>query len=180
LVSGGNLGTARRELGSAGTQTAGLGFGGTTGSNTAVTEEYNGTSWTGGGNLNTTRSQVAGCGIQTNALGFGGTTGSNSAATEQYDGTTWSSSTSMSTARKELAGAGATAQAGLAFGGNNPYTCISRNRRIQLNNLFPSHGCLGERREFKYGKNLFSRLWNTKCSFSFWRICCTKNTNRRI
>jgi hypothetical protein len=58
LDSGGNLGTARRELGSAGTQTAGLGFGGTTGSNTAVTEEYNGTSWTGGGNLNTTRHKL--------------------------------------------------------------------------------------------------------------------------
>jgi hypothetical protein len=55
----------------------------------------------------------------------------------------------MATARNQLAGAG-TATAGIAFGGYTG-TAYSRNRRIQLNNLFPSHRCLGERREFKYG-----------------------------
>jgi len=39
--SGGNLGTARRQLAGAGTQSAGLCMGGTTGSDSNVTEEYN-------------------------------------------------------------------------------------------------------------------------------------------
>ena len=40
--SGGNLGTARRNLPGAGTQTVGLAFGGFTTANTAVTEEWSG------------------------------------------------------------------------------------------------------------------------------------------
>ena len=36
------MATGRRALGGAGTQTVGLAFGGTTGSNTAVTEEWSG------------------------------------------------------------------------------------------------------------------------------------------
>jgi hypothetical protein len=47
--------TGRDDLGSCGTQTAALGFGGRTPTVTNVTEEYNGTAWTGGGNMNTTR-----------------------------------------------------------------------------------------------------------------------------
>ena len=43
--AGGNLITAREYLAGAGTQTAGLCMGGSTGSNSAATEEYNGTSW---------------------------------------------------------------------------------------------------------------------------------------
>ena len=41
-ASGGNLGTARRLLAGAGTQTVGLGFGGTTGSVSTATEEWSG------------------------------------------------------------------------------------------------------------------------------------------
>jgi hypothetical protein len=72
--TGGNLATARTRLGGAGTQTAGLGFGGTTGVKQNTTEEYDGTSWTGGGNLGTARYQLAGAGTQTLGLGFGGYT----------------------------------------------------------------------------------------------------------
>jgi hypothetical protein len=46
---GGNLGTARRALAGAGTQTAGLALVETTPSN--ATEEYDGSAWTAGGNL---------------------------------------------------------------------------------------------------------------------------------
>jgi hypothetical protein len=70
-ASGGSLSTARRRLGGAGTQTAGLAFAGG-GPNSASTEEYNGTAWTGGGNLSIAREGVGGCGIQTAALAFGG------------------------------------------------------------------------------------------------------------
>ena len=41
-AAGGNLATARRALDGAGTQTAGLAFGGTITPNTAATEEYSG------------------------------------------------------------------------------------------------------------------------------------------
>jgi hypothetical protein len=40
--------------------------------NTAATEEYDGSAWTGGGNLSTARRYLAGCGLQTAGLGFGG------------------------------------------------------------------------------------------------------------
>jgi hypothetical protein len=76
-TSPGSLGTARYSLAGCGTQTAGLAFGGYTGTaNTGATEEYDGTSWaTSPGSMNTARAQLAGAGIQTAALGFGGNTG---------------------------------------------------------------------------------------------------------
>ena len=83
--SGGNLATARRYLAGAGAQTAGLCMGGDTGSNSAVTEEYNGTSWSSGGNLATARRGLAGAGAQTAGLCMGGYTGSKSAVTEEYN-----------------------------------------------------------------------------------------------
>jgi hypothetical protein len=72
--SGGNMGTARRNLAGAGTQTAGLGFGGfiSPTTYTSATEEYNGSTWAGGGSMGTGRRSLAGSGIQTAALGFGG------------------------------------------------------------------------------------------------------------
>jgi hypothetical protein len=70
--AGGNLNTARYSLAGCGTQTAGLGFGGDTGSGGVNnTEEYSGFSWAAGGNLNTARSELGGAGIQTAGLGFG-------------------------------------------------------------------------------------------------------------
>jgi hypothetical protein len=72
-ASGGNIGTARRFLAGAGTQTAGLGFGGNSGATYVNnTEEYDGSTWAGGGNLGTARAYLAGCGTQTAGLGFGG------------------------------------------------------------------------------------------------------------
>jgi hypothetical protein len=61
-----------------------LSFGGNDGSNSAVTEEYNGTSWSAGGNLATARYGLGGAGTQTAGLSFGGYTGSYSAITEEY------------------------------------------------------------------------------------------------
>jgi hypothetical protein len=62
--------TARHSLGGAGTQTAGLAFGGIYTRSTNATEEYDGTSWTAGGNLNTARRSLAGAGTQTAGLGL--------------------------------------------------------------------------------------------------------------
>ena len=58
-TSGGNLNTARGMLAGAGTQTAGLGFGGETSpGNRDETEEYNGTTWSNGGSLGTARRRL--------------------------------------------------------------------------------------------------------------------------
>jgi hypothetical protein len=68
-------------MGSAGTQTATLAFGGDTGSVTGATEEYDGSTWTSNPTgLNTVRFGLGGAGIQTAALAFGG---ANSYYTQQ-------------------------------------------------------------------------------------------------
>ena len=113
--AGGNLTTSRYIAAGAGTQTAGLGFGGYP-PNLSATEEYNGFSWTAGGNLGTARRQLAGCGVQTAALAFGGYTTADTSATEEYDGSAWTAGGNLGTARRALAGAGIQT-AGLAFNG---------------------------------------------------------------
>jgi hypothetical protein len=92
-ATGGNLGTAREQLAGAGTQTAGLGFGGNDSPLvTSATEEYDGSTWTAGGNLGTARTSLAGAGIQTAGLAFGGSQDPPiTAATEEYDGSSWTS-----------------------------------------------------------------------------------------
>ena len=71
--TGNNMNTARETLGGAGIYTAALAFGGSTGSNSALTEKYDGTSWTEVNNLNSARNQLAGAGeSNTAALAIGG------------------------------------------------------------------------------------------------------------
>jgi hypothetical protein len=108
--------------GTAGTQTAGLGFALASGSSPYVnniTISYNGSSWsTLPASMNTARSQTGSAGTQTAAIVFGGSpplTG----ATELWNGTSWTSSTSLSTARYSLAGSG-TQTAALGAGGAPP------------------------------------------------------------
>ena len=110
----GDLTTARGKLGSAtaGSQTAALGFGGSTAepSNPAIvnnSEEYNGSSWTEGDNLNTARYNLAGAGTQTAGLGFGGyTTSTDRNESEEYNGTSWTEGNNLNTARGNLSGCG--------------------------------------------------------------------------
>ena len=119
--SGGNMGTARYTIGSCGSQTAALGFGGYSGAYKADTEEYNGFSWSTGGNLNLARFNPGGAGSQTAALAFGGFIGgpppSPTNATEEYDGSSWTAQNTMPTAVRNPAGSG-TQTAGLSSGGN--------------------------------------------------------------
>jgi hypothetical protein len=122
-ATGNNMNTAREVVG-AGTQTAGLAFGGSIPPTTGATEEYDGTSWTNNPTgLNTARQSLGGAGTQTAALAFGGYPGvgtANTGATEEYDGSTWTSNpTGLNTARTEIAGAG-TQTAALGFGGGTP------------------------------------------------------------
>jgi hypothetical protein len=120
--SGGNLATARRALWGAGTQTAGLAFGGYIGPTiSAATEEYGGTSWASGGNLSTSRYHLAGTGTQTAGLAFGGMfpTGTKLSNTEEYNGTSWTGGGSLGTASYVLSGGGVQTAA-FEFGGATP------------------------------------------------------------
>jgi hypothetical protein len=70
------MGTGRHYLAGAGTQTAGLAFGGYASNVTNATEHYDGSAWTAGGNMGTARYSLAGAGTQTAGLAFGGYGGS--------------------------------------------------------------------------------------------------------
>ena len=90
------LNTSREYVGAAGLQTAGLAFGGYTGTAyTGATEEYDGSSWTSSpASLNTARGNAATGGTQTAAILAGGN--GNQQQTEDWNGTTWTNGTSRS------------------------------------------------------------------------------------
>jgi len=127
-TSGGPLGTAKYGVGSCGTQTVALSFGGAStnpfinlGPNTIsnVTQEYDGTTWTAGGNYPTTILGAAAAGTQTSALGFGGFAPGAQNITNEYNGTSWTAGGNLGTARYYLGGAG-TQTSALGFGGFAP------------------------------------------------------------
>jgi len=129
-ASGGTMTTGRYELGTVGTQTAGLAFGGNRAVNPPTgirteTEEYNGSSWSTGGALPAAKA-TQGLGIQTAAVTVGGTIAPNPTAgstTEEYNGTSWASSGTLNTATVASAASTGLESAGLrAGGGSNPTT----------------------------------------------------------
>jgi hypothetical protein len=81
------MNTTRINLAGAGTQTAGLAFGGFIPPATfsGATELWNGTSWTSASNsMATARRYPGGAGTQAAGLAFSGTTPSPTAATEEW------------------------------------------------------------------------------------------------
>ena len=97
----------------AGTQTAGLSFGGVVppaavATNSVTTsEEYNGSGWSAGGNIPTGGWNMAGCGTLTAALGFSGVNpGGNLNNTNEYDGTSWTAGGNLNTAGRAGGGFG--------------------------------------------------------------------------
>ena len=112
-----DLNTARyNALGSAGTQTAAIVFGGNPG-NLTSTEEYNGGAWTSVNGLSTGSSAGSGGGTQASALAFGGG-GGPEAVTQLWDGTCWSANpNAMPTGKKEMNNVMGTATANLSIGG---------------------------------------------------------------
>ena len=125
-----NVSTARTASG-AGTQTAGLIFGGTNGApgSTGVqsaTEEYDGSSWTNGGSLSAARLGMYGAGLQTAAFGAGGIISTNAAVTtvEDYNGSAWTSGTAIPSAQQGGGSAGLPS-ARLIFGGYSPYSAVT-------------------------------------------------------
>ena len=125
-TSGGNLGTARYGMGSAGTQSDTLGFGGYVnggGGLQSIVEAYNGTAWTSSPALAISQFNGASGGTSSSQAWFaGGLVGSTpniSGITQQYDGTGWSGVTPLSTARRALVGGG-TSPAAFGAGGYGP------------------------------------------------------------
>ena len=122
-TGGGAYPASLTNLGSSGTQGAGLGFGGDPSS--AVSAEYNGTAWTAGNSLNTARDGGApsGAGTQTASLYAGGGT----VNVEEYNGNTWSEVNNIPAVRASTAGAG-TQTNSMAIGGELPggitNTCV--------------------------------------------------------
>jgi len=106
------MATARRALWGAGTQTAGLAFGGYIGTPptiiSAATEEYGGASWTNGGALTTAGYHLSGTGTQTAGLAFarGTPTPGIGGRVEEYDGSSWSEQNNLGTARYVASGFG--------------------------------------------------------------------------
>ena len=87
------MGTARQDGGSAGVQTNAIYFSGdiVPGSQSVLTEGYNGTSWSSLPNVASGRSQGGSAGTQAAGLFFGGGAGGN--ATEEFTGSTLQSKT---------------------------------------------------------------------------------------
>ena len=122
-ATGGNLNTGGRYGSGAGIQTAALYFGGESPSTTAVTESWNGTSWTEVGDLNTARAELAGIGSSTLALGAGGFVQPSTykADVELWNGSSWTETTNIPTAHREYGrGAGLSNTSGVIFGGKTP------------------------------------------------------------
>jgi len=99
-ASSGNYVGSIKQFAGAGTQTAGLAFGGNPGYIT-TSAEYNGSSWTAGNALPAGRGYHGASGIQTAGLGYSGYRGGAGALTtsEEYDGTNWTSGGTLGTAR---------------------------------------------------------------------------------
>jgi len=121
-----NVNQARAFAGGAGSQTAGVIMGGLNGGPIApppanigaLTETYNGTSWTEVNPINTARYYVGATNHApaTACLVMAGSPTSPGALVEEYNGTTWTEITPINTGRYSPGGAGTTTSA-LCFGG---------------------------------------------------------------
>jgi hypothetical protein len=114
------MNTGRRCSGGAGTITAGLAAGHQTTGAVAVTETWDGSSWTEVADLNSARAYGVCMGIQTSALFFGGQPAITS--NESWNGSSWTEVANLNTGRMQLAGTGHSNTAALAFGGRQPPT----------------------------------------------------------
>jgi hypothetical protein len=88
----------------------------------ALTEEYDGTSWTEKGDLNLARSGVGGAGTATAALCMGGYVNGvgTKSEVEEFNGSSWSEETNLGTAR--YAGGGAGTQTAAVYMSGTFYT----------------------------------------------------------
>ena len=130
-AAGGNLGTGKYLNGGAGTQTAGLDYGGYNGSAPItipggnVTQEYNGTAWSdASATMGTARYNCLGSGTQTAALSAAGIAAppanastANNNFSEEYNGSSWSEGNNLNTPRSLSGSQSGTQTAAIMFGG---------------------------------------------------------------
>ena len=118
-ASGGNMNNANAAVGSLGTSTAAIEFGGYYPPGSApgriTVEEYNGTSWTEKNDMSTYRAERPGAGTTAAGLAIRGNPG-NATAVESWDGTNWSTVNSSNTPNGGNS-AGGTQTAAITFGG---------------------------------------------------------------
>ena len=81
------MNNARRTHAGDGLQTAAIALGGYINDNSALTELYDGSSWSTSANMATARRYLGGCGTQSSALGFAGYAPSKTNATEEFTNT---------------------------------------------------------------------------------------------
>jgi hypothetical protein len=162
-ASGGALNTGRSMLVGAGASSSdALASGGTPG-NVALTESYNGTSWTEVNDLNTGRTGISGIGIVSTAvLGVGGFTSPTviNAQNESWNGTSWTEVNDLNTARALMGGAGNTT-AGLIAGGVDWTASPVELAVVESWNgtSWTEVGDLNTVRRQKYG------FWNSNCCY---------------
>ena len=120
------MNTARGYVAGAGTQTAGIAFGGMTNPpavDSANTEIYNGATWTEVNNLQTARNGLGRAGTSTAALAIAGFVRSPTNAqvklVELWNGTNWTETTDINGVGKNMFGSGGTSTSALMFGGNS-------------------------------------------------------------
>jgi hypothetical protein len=114
--SSGAVNTGRTQLGSTGTLTAGIMFGGETPSLTGVTEEFDGSTFSNGGTCPATKSDMHSSGTQTAALWGGGSP--SSSGSFEYNGSSWTGVGAMTFAGRDFTGGGVGIQtAALQVGG---------------------------------------------------------------
>jgi hypothetical protein len=122
--TGGNLNTAREEMGGVGIKTAALAFGGESPGTYNATEEFNtgqpiANTWQTGGDLNTAKDSLGGAGTSAAGLAFGGN--GTLTETEVYNGTNWTEVNDLNSGRNFDVKQGlGTSTAALACGGFNP------------------------------------------------------------
>jgi hypothetical protein len=106
--NGGSLNTPRRyNAGAGAASTAGITFGGgDPGPQVAITESYNGSSFTEVADLNTARNWIGCAGTQTAAIGAGGYAGTDVANVELWNGSSWSETTEINTTRNFISPSG--------------------------------------------------------------------------
>ena len=123
-ATGGAMNTGRFNQGCSGaSNTAALIFAGYNNNPSAVyyalTESYNGTSWTEVADVTraTGRGTVTGFGSQTSAIVAGGNPPATTALTESWSGTSWTEVGDLNNGRDTMASAGTANTAGIVFGG---------------------------------------------------------------
>ena len=124
VATGGNYPQALYQAGSAGTQTAAIGYGGRLGTpRTAASNIYNGSAWTSTPSLNQARSVFqSSFGVSTSALAVNGQAAPPVSpffvdTVEEWNGSSWSESAETNENRRIMSGIGTVGTSGLVAGG---------------------------------------------------------------